>query len=99
MMGGEREGASSLSEVWARFCRFRGLLLFLPFACGRRANMVERNGPGLGCGVEGSAAGSKSRAVDYLRYYVPERSAWSGRWCAAEQRNEMHEEDWAVFAL
>jgi hypothetical protein len=98
MVRGEREGGSSLSEVWARFCRFRGLLPFLPFVCGRRANMVERSSPGAGCGVERSAAGSKSRGVDHLMY-VPERSAWSGRWCAAEQRNEMHEEDRAVLAL
>jgi hypothetical protein len=97
MVRGEREGGSSLSEVWARFCRFRGLLLFLPFACGRRANMVERSGPGVWCGVEGEATLSRSRGVDYLG--VPGRSAWSGRWCATEQRNPMHEEDRAVLAL
>ena len=64
MVGGEREGGSSLSELWSRFCRFRGLLLFLLFACGRRANMVGRSDRGRGCGVEGEAAVSKSRAVN-----------------------------------
>jgi hypothetical protein len=64
MVGGEREGASSLSELWARFCRFRGLLLLLPCVCPRRENMFGGGNPGRGRGVEGEAASSKSRAVD-----------------------------------
>lgn len=87
MVGGEREGASSLSELWARFCLFRGLL---PCECGRRANMVGRSDAGRGCSVEGEAWCSKSRGVDKVCVCVCLSGRRGQAGGEATRRAEMH---------
>ena len=84
MVGGGPEGAPSLSELWARFCRFRGLLLF-PCECGRRENMlVQFEDVAWKEKGKEAASCSKSRAVDKV-WDAPKRSAMSGGWCADDR--------------